>query len=119
MPQPAVAAGDPVFGGKLFIQCRACHTVGAAERNGIGPNLNGIVGRKAGTRDGYVYSPAMAKAGIVWTPANLDRFLAKPSAVVPGTKMAFAGVAAQKGRDDLVAYLTMQRGQGTAGGPRQ
>jgi cytochrome c len=105
-PQAAVASGDPVFGGKLFLQCRACHTTGAGERNGVGPNLNGVVGAKSGSRPGYVYSPAMAKAGLVWTPATLDKFLTRPSALVPGTKMAFAGVSAQKGRDDLIAYLS-------------
>lgn len=106
LPQAALAAGDAVNGGKLFAQCRACHTTGAGERNGLGPNLNGVVGAKSGTRAGYAYSPAMAKANLVWTPATLDKFLTRPSALVPGTKMAFAGVAAAKSRDDLIAYLT-------------
>ena len=109
IPQAGIAGGDPAFGGKLFLQCRACHTIGAGERSGVGPNLSGIVGRNSGTREGYAYSPAMAKADIVWTPANLNRFLTRPSAVVPGTKMAFVGVAAQKGRDDLIAYLATLR----------
>jgi len=104
-PQIAHAAGDPVVGGKMFIQCRACHTINAGDRNGVGPNLNGVVGRKAGTRAGYSYSPAMTASGVAWTAVTLDAFLARPSAKVPGTKMAFAGVAAKKTRDDIIAYL--------------
>ncbi len=107
---PAQAAGDPVMGGRLFLQCRACHTVGPAENSGVGPNLNGVVGAKAASRAGYSYSPAMAKSGLVWTPATLDTFLTKPSALVPGTKMPFAGVASPKSREDLIAYLATLQG---------
>ncbi|MGA1797206.1 cytochrome c family protein [Sphingomonas sp. 4RDLI-65] len=106
LPQAASAAGDPVFGGKLFLQCRACHTPGPGERNGIGPNLNGVVGAKSAVRPGYVYSPAMKKAGVTWTAANLDNFLTRPSAVVPGTKMAFGGIANPTNRAAVIAYLT-------------
>jgi cytochrome c len=105
-PQAARAAdGNAAAGQKLFIQCRACHTVAAGAAHGVGPNLNGVVGTKAGSKRGYVYSSPMAKSGVVWNNASLDRFLTRPSAMVPGTKMAFAGVAAQKTRADIVAYL--------------
>lgn len=105
VPQVALAQGDPVRGGKLFLQCRACHTVGAAERNGVGPNLNGVAGAKAASKPGYTFSPALAKSGIVWTGAQLDAFLKRPSALVPGTKMAFPGIAAPQNRADMIAYL--------------
>lgn len=103
--QAAVAAGDAAAGSKLFLQCRACHTVGAADRSGVGPNLNGVVGAKAGAKAGYTYSPAMTKAGLIWDQKTLDAFLTRPTSVVPGTKMAFAGVANPKSRADLIAYL--------------
>lgn len=102
---PALAAGDAAMGAKLFLQCRACHTQAAGDRNGVGPNLNGIVGAKAAQREGFVYSAPMAASGLVWTPANLDKFLTRPGALVPGTKMIFGGIAAQKARDDVIAYL--------------
>jgi cytochrome c len=105
-PQSVLAAGDAATGSKLFLQCRACHTVGATDRSGVGPNLSGVVGAKAGTKAGYTYSPAMAKAGILWDMTKLDAFLMRPSAVVPGTKMAFAGVPNPKARADLIAYLS-------------
>ena len=111
-PHAAIAAGDAAMGGKLFLQCRACHTVGAAEASGIGPNLSGVVGAKAGTRAGYVYSPAMAASGLVWTPTTLDAFLTRPMTLVPGTKMAFGGVANPKGRADLIAYLSTLQAAG-------
>ncbi|TRW14441.1 c-type cytochrome [Glacieibacterium frigidum] len=100
---PAIAAGDPAVGARLFLQCRACHTQG--DRNGIGPNLSGIVGAKAAQRSGYTYSPALIASGLTWTPENLDKFLTKPGVLVPGNKMTFPGIATQKGRDDVIAYL--------------
>jgi cytochrome c len=110
MASPALAAGDPAVGARLFLQCRACHTVGATERHGVGPNLYNVVGAKAGARVGYAYSPALTKTSLVWTPANLDAFLKKPSAIAPGTKMAFAGVPSPKAREDLIAYLATLKG---------
>jgi len=110
-PQAASAAGDPAAGAKLFVQCRVCHTVAPADRNGLGPNLFGVVGSKAAARKGFVYSPALTKSGLVWTPAKLDAFLKKPSALVPGTRMAFAGVSADQNRQDLIAYLATLKGK--------
>ena len=103
---PVTAAGDPAAGKRSFVQCGICHNVGAGEASTIGPNLHGVVGAKAGARPGYAYSPAMKKSGLVWNAATLDRFLTKPGATVPGTKMAFPGIAAAKGRADIIAYLT-------------
>lgn len=105
VPHAATAQGDPARGGKLFLQCRACHTVAPADRNGVGPNLNGVAGAKAAAKPGYAFSPALKASGIVWTGAKLDAFLQRPSALVPGTKMMFPGIAAPQNRADVIAYL--------------
>jgi cytochrome c len=105
---PAGAAEPPghaAHGARLFLQCRACHAVGQGEPAGVGPNLWGVVGAKAGARPGYHYSPALAASGIVWTPETLDQWLTRPTALVPGTNMAFQGVASASARADLIAYL--------------
>jgi cytochrome c2 len=109
-PSAAHAGGDPVAGSKQFLQCRACHTVGPTDRNGVGPNLNGVVGAKIASRAGYTYSPAMKAKGGEWTAPMLDAFLTRPMAAVPGTKMAFGGVANPKSRADLIAYLITLKG---------
>lgn len=101
---PAMAA-DAVRGGKLFLQCAACHGVAPGGAHSVGPNLAGIVGAAAATRPGYTYSQALAKSGLTWDAASLDIFLKRPTQAVPGTKMAFAGVADPKARADLIAYL--------------
>ena len=86
-------------------QCKACHTVEKGGPSPIGPNLFGVVGRKAGSLDGYGYSEAMKKSGITWDDAALGDYLKDPKAKVPQGKMAFAGLrqAAQPG--DVIAYL--------------
>jgi cytochrome c len=86
-------------------QCKACHTVEKGGPSPIGPNLFGVVGRKAGTLDGYSYSEPMKKSGITWDEAALGDYLKDPKAKVPQGKMAFAGLrqAAQLG--DVIAYL--------------
>ena len=106
----AVAAGvagaqDTVAGEKSFVVCRACHQIGPNAKAGVGPVLNGIVGRKAGTYEGYNYSPANKDSGIVWTPKELDRYLTSPQAVVPKTKMIFPGIKEEQKRKDVIAYL--------------
>lgn len=101
----AFAAGDAAQGAKLYAQCRACHTVNRGGANTLGPNLFGIVGSKSALKKGYKYSPALAKANIVWTPARLDAWLKRPAAMVPGTKMAFAGMANPQARANVIAYL--------------
>jgi cytochrome c len=102
---PALAAGDPVAGKAVYAQCAACHTLDGSP-SPLGPSLKGVVGRKAAADETYVYSPPIRRAAVTWTPETLDAFLTDPQAVVPGTKMPFAGLAAQKDRDDLIAYLT-------------
>lgn len=102
---PAPAAGDARHGAQLFLQCRVCHVVAPGAAATIGPNLAGVVGSKAAARPGYAYSPALTKAGLVWTPTTLDTFLKRPAAAVPGTKMAFPGVSDATARADIIAYL--------------
>jgi len=114
---PAFAAtaspqGDPVHGQQIFARCSACHTLGQSGGK-MGPTLNGVVGRKAGSVAGYAYSPAMTKSGLTWNPATLARFLQAPSKAVPGTKMFFPGLANPQDQADVVSYLKQYRADGT------
>jgi cytochrome c len=99
----AAHAQDAAAGGMAFQQCAECHSPGAADA--AGPGLKGVAGRRAGSKDGFIYSPAMKKSTVVWDAATLDAFLADPRAVVPGTTMAYAGDDDAKERADLVAFL--------------
>jgi cytochrome c2 len=107
---PAFAAnaplpkGDATRGATLFAQCKICHSIDAG-KNMVGPSLNHIVGTKAGDVPGYTFSPAMKKSGIKWTSATLSEFLTAPMKKVPGTKMAFAGLAKPQDRADVIAFL--------------
>jgi len=87
-----------------FNQCKACHKVEAG-KNGIGPSLAGVVGRKSGTAAGFTYSPAMAAAGLTWDEANLTKYISDPKGTVPGNKMAFAGLKKPEDVAAVVAYL--------------
>jgi cytochrome c len=102
---PAAAAGDAAKGQALFVRCTICHTAQSGAGNRIGPNLFGVVGRKAGTLAGYSYSRAMANSGIVWSEDTLQPYLMGPANVVPGTKMTFAGFSDPKQAGDVAAYL--------------
>ena len=99
-------AQDAAAGEKDFLVCKACHQIGPNAKNAIGPVLSGVVGRKAGTYPGFEYSPANKDSGIVWTPEELDKYLANPQAVVPHTKMIFPGLKDDKKRQDVIAYLS-------------
>ncbi len=103
----AAGAGDPAHGKKVFNKCKACHFADK-EKNKVGPYLKGVVGRKVGAVEGFKYSEAFkAKAGELgaWTEENLKKWLAKPKAVVPGTKMSFAGLKKEQDILDVIAYL--------------
>ena len=100
----ALADGDPEQGAKVFNKCKACH-VANEEKNRVGPHLVGIVGRPAASVADYKYSAAMAESGIVWDEEILDQYLASPKDVVPGGKMAFAGLRKEEERADVIAYL--------------
>jgi cytochrome c len=104
--QHAAAAGDPAHGAQVYKTCGLCH---AFEKNGAGPKHAGVVGRTAGTVPDYRYSPALQKSGIVWTDETLDKWLADPPALVPGTKMFFNLDNAQD-RADVIEYLRQKGG---------
>jgi Cytochrome c2 len=104
----AQADGDAAAGERVFNQCKACHTVEAG-KNRVGPSLHGVVGRKAGSVEGFNYSPAMKNSATVWTPENLDRYLASPKEGMPGNKMAFAGLKKAEDRANVIAYLSQQK----------
>jgi cytochrome c len=100
-------AQDAAAGEKVFAKCKACH-VSDTDQNKIGPSLKGVIGRTAGTHDGFKYSAAMAdagKGGMVWDETTLTTYLHDPKGVVKGTKMAFAGLKVDKEIADVIAYL--------------
>ena len=103
LPLAAQAEGDAAAGEKAFAPCKACHNF---EKNGVGPNLKGVVGMKAGEgADGYAFSAALKGSGITWDEANLNEWLADPKKKVPGTKMVFPGIKDPKKVEDVIAYL--------------
>ena len=102
---PSDLAADAAHGKVIFSRCAACHTADKGGANGLGPNLYGILGRKAGSKKDFSYSAAMKNSGIVWTNQKLDSYVAHPADVVPGNRMAFAGLPDPKQRADLIAYL--------------
>lgn len=100
------AAGDPEAGAKIFPRlCGGCHQVGESARPGFGPQLNGIIGRPAGTSANYVYSDAMKNSGVTWDRETLIAYLKDPKGVVPGTRMIFWGLSDEEKLDNLLAYL--------------
>lgn len=110
MAQTAAAVkGDAAKGAKLFVQCRACHTVNVGGRDGVGPNLAGVMGKNAAARTTYKYSAALKNSKIRWDKGSMDAFLKRPSTAVPGTKMAFGGMPNAQARADMVAYLETLR----------
>jgi cytochrome c len=98
----AAPRGDAIHGEAIYARCLACH---APAYDRTGPRHCGLFGRRAGSVPGFAYSAAMKKAGIVWSESTLDRFLANPLQVVPGTAMGYAGVTDRQERADLIAYL--------------
>lgn len=96
--------GNAAQGEKAFVQCRVCHAV-QPNKAGVGPTMHEVVGRKAGSLPGYAYSAAMKASGLTWTGEELYRFLEAPMQVVPGTKMAYAGLKDAQKRADVIAYL--------------
>lgn len=103
---PALAAGDAEAGGKLFTKtCGGCHSIGEGARGGFGPELNGIIGRPAGTTTDYQYSDAMKNSGVVWTREKLAAYIEDPKSVVSGTRMIFWGISDQEKIENILAYL--------------
>ncbi len=109
LPQAALAAGDAAAGAAVFkSKCTICHSVTQGQ-NRVGPSLFGVVGRKSGQAPNYNYSEANKNSGKTWDEATLDVYLTNPRALVPGTKMAFAGLPDATDRANVIAYLATQK----------
>ena len=106
-------AQDAESGKKVFQKCAPCHSVGPGAANKVGPNLSGLVGRKAGTEEGFSYSDAMKNSGITWDEATFKEYITDPKKKVPGNKMLFPGVKDELERDDLFAYLASFNADGS------
>ncbi|WP_454633736.1 c-type cytochrome [Bradyrhizobium cenepequi] len=98
-------AQDAAAGEKVFVVCKACHQIGDNAKNVVGPVLNGLIGRKAGSVDGYSYSAANKNSGLTWDEATFSDYIKDPKAKIPGTKMVFAGIKDEQKIKDLIAYL--------------
>ena len=98
-------AQDIAAGKTSFIKCLACHAIGEGAKNKVGPELNGLDGRKSGTAEGYSYSEANKNSGISWNKEVFLEYIKDPKAKIPGTKMAFIGIKNEKEANDLWAYI--------------
>jgi len=105
LPVHSASAQDATAGEKVFAQCKACHQIGPSAKNAVGPELNGLFGRKSGTVEGFNYSSANKNSGITWDEATFREYIKDPKAKIPGTKMTFPGLKVPAQIDDIVAYL--------------
>lgn len=96
--------GDAAAGGKVFVKCKTCHVLEDGV-NRVGPHLYGVVGREAGSVDGFNYSTANSESGITWSKDILFEYLEAPQTYLKGTRMAFPGIKDAQERADLIAYL--------------
>ncbi|MDJ0614561.1 MAG: cytochrome c family protein [Rhizobiaceae bacterium] len=99
-----VAAEDIKAGKKVFKKCKACHTV-KPEKHKVGPSLHGILGKAAGSAEGYKSSPALSASGIVWDTESMTAFLKDPKGTIPGNKMSFGGLKKDDEIVNLIAYI--------------
>jgi len=102
---PALADGDAAKGEKVFRYCMPCHRIGPGATTLVGPELNGVVGRKAASLPDYPYSDALKNSGHTWDEATLTQWLRGPAAFVPGTRMTFAGLHKDEDIANIIAYL--------------
>jgi cytochrome c len=101
----AASAQDVAAGEQSFKKCLPCHSVGPGAKNKVGPELNGLDGRKSGTAEGFNYTEANKNAGITWNESVFKEYIKDPRAKIPGTKMVFAGIKNEQEVNDLWAYL--------------
>jgi cytochrome c len=101
----AASAQDVAAGEQSFKKCLPCHSVGPGAKNKVGPELNGLDGRKAGTTEGFNYTEANKNSGITWNESVFKEYIRDPRAKIPGTKMVFAGIKNEQEADSLWAYL--------------
>jgi cytochrome c len=113
-PAFAQDAGDVAAGETQFRKCAPCHSIGPDAENKVGPELNGLNGRTAGTVANYNYSDANKGSGITWNEAKFKEYVKDPRGVVPGTKMIFAGIKSTKDVNDLWAYVSQFDKSGNA-----
>jgi len=105
---PAHAEGDAAAGENVFKKCRACHAVGDGAKNKVGPQLNDLFGRTAGSLEGFKYSKSMVEAGeggLEWNEETIGEYLADPRGYIPKNRMAFPGLKKQEDVDNVLAYL--------------
>ncbi len=106
---PALAAGDADAGKKVFNKCKACHSMNEG-KNKVGPTLFKIIGRDAAAIESFKYSKALKASGLTWDEETLTRFLTKPKAAVPGTRMAFRGLKNEADIENLIAWMKANGG---------
>jgi cytochrome c len=109
----AALAQDVAAGETSFKKCGPCHSIGEGAKNKVGPELNGIDGRKSGSAPGYSYSDANKNSGITWSEAAFSEYIKDPRAKVPGTKMVFAGIKNEAEVKNLWAYLSQFKADGS------
>ena len=106
---PALAEGDAAAGEKVFKKCKACHSLEEGKKK-VGPSLFGVMGKPAGAVDGFKYSKAMLASGLTWDDETLAKYLTKPKALVPKTKMSFAGLKKEADIANVIAYMKANGG---------
>jgi len=109
----ADAEGDVAAGEQSFKKCLPCHSIGLGAKTKVGPELNGLDGRKSGTAANYNYSDANKNSGITWNKETFEKYIADPRATIPGTKMIFPGIKSDNERDNLWAYISQFSADGT------
>jgi cytochrome c len=109
----ATLAQDLEAGESSFKKCLPCHDIGEDARNKVGPMLNGLAGRKAGTVEGFSYSDANKNSGLTWDEATFKDYIKDPRAKIPGTKMIFPGIKNEKEAENLWAYISQFKADGS------
>ena len=109
----SASAQDAAAGEKVFTKCRVCHQIGPNAKNNVGPLLNGLIGRKTGSIEGYTYSAANKESGLTWDEATFKEYIVNPQAKIKGTKMAFPGLKSPQEVNDVYAYIASFNADGT------